>query len=115
RKLEVAAEKPGRFEAPPITLGDGAAVGGRVVRNGEPVAGREVELHLEKDTIASAETDASGRFSIRGVAPGSYSLVVVSDEDPELAIVVASGATEVDAGELRLKTKTVEPTAIAGR
>ena len=53
----------------------GSSISGRVVRTGtgEPLPDAEVSIH---ETSAAARTDGEGRFVIRGLAPGKYTLGV---------------------------------------
>jgi hypothetical protein len=63
-----------------IQLGQGGALEGRVVAKatGAPVAGASVDVspYSKNGDSGRAVTDESGRFSVGGLAPGSYDLVV---------------------------------------
>jgi len=58
--------------APVFAQSTSAAVGGVVTdQNGQPVAGAEVVItHVESGTVSRATTDASGRYSARGLRVG---------------------------------------------
>jgi protocatechuate 3,4-dioxygenase beta subunit len=74
-RVLVELEGSRKSERVEIRLTDGLRLGGRVVRagTGEPVAGARVEL--DRGTMVLA-TDAQGRFELRGLFPGRYSLTV---------------------------------------
>ena len=56
-------------------LGAGGMLkGGLVSSNGTPEAGRDIYLVSDGELIAKARTDAEGRFEIRGVRAGLYTL-----------------------------------------
>lgn len=65
-----------------VTLGPGARLEGQVVRTGgAPVEGARVTVEggaygASLDTLYDGLTDASGRFSVEGLAPGEVSLSV---------------------------------------
>jgi hypothetical protein len=63
-----------------IQLGQGSALEGRVVARGTgaPVAGASVDVspYGSNGDSGRAVTDGSGQFSVGGLAPGSYDLVV---------------------------------------
>src|SRR4249919_4378274 len=58
--------------APAFAQSTSAGVGGMVTdANGAPVAGAEVTItHVESGTASRVVTDASGRFSVRGLRVG---------------------------------------------
>ncbi|WP_342315871.1 carboxypeptidase regulatory-like domain-containing protein [Lysobacter sp. FW306-1B-D06B] len=58
--------------APVFAQATSAGVGGMVTRtDGQPVAGAEVTItHVESGTVSRATTDASGRYSARGLRVG---------------------------------------------
>lgn len=82
-----------------VRLGAGAGLEGRVVARagGAPVAGASVEVspaNVEGDS-GLAKTDALGAFTVGGLAPGSYDVVVNA---PGFSQTVRRGLT-VSAGE----------------
>lgn len=65
--------------APVFAQSTSAGVGGTVVgADGQPVAGAEVTItHVESGTVSRAVTDASGRYTARGLRVGGpYTIVV---------------------------------------
>ena len=58
--------------APVFAQSTSAGVGGQVVSaDGQPVAGAEVTItHVESGTVSRITTDASGRYSARGLRVG---------------------------------------------
>ena len=65
--------------APVFAQSTSAGVGGTVVgADGQPVAGAEVTItHVESGTVSRATTDASGRYTARGLRVGGpYTIVV---------------------------------------
>ena len=66
--------------APSFAQSTSAGVGGVVTdTSGQPVAGAEVTItHAESGTVSRATTDASGRYSARGLRVGGpYTIVIV--------------------------------------
>jgi hypothetical protein len=81
-----------------IQLGQGSALEGRVVARstGAPVAGASVDVspYGSNGDSGRGVTDASGHFSVGGLAPGSYDLVVSAPGFSTLnrrALTVSSG------------------------
>lgn len=81
-----------------IRLGLGAALEGRVVARstGAPIAGVSVDVspYGSSGDSGRAVTDASGRFSVEGLAPGSYDLVASApgfSSHSRRALTVAAG------------------------
>jgi uncharacterized GH25 family protein len=58
--------------------GKGFALTGRVLRNGQPLAGEIVSLDAVAGSDRWGETDHDGRFRFEGLAEGSYDLAVMS-------------------------------------
>ncbi len=81
-----------------IQLGQSAALEGSVVARGTgaPIASARVEVspHGKSGDFGRAVTDDRGRFSLEGLAPGSYDLLVRAEGFtplPRRALTVASG------------------------
>jgi len=81
-----------------LQLGQGGALEGRVVARGKgaPVAGASVDVspYSKNGDSGRAVTDGSGHFSVGGLAPGSYDLVVGAPGFSSVtrrALTVASG------------------------
>ncbi|GIW70836.1 MAG: hypothetical protein KatS3mg102_0378 [Planctomycetota bacterium] len=104
---EVALEGPGEVAEVTIALADGGAIAGTVLdEQGAPRAAAEVFAFSPAGRARSAETDARGSYTIRGLAPGEY-LVALGRAAP--------GADREDAAEpergpggMRIKTAHVE-------
>lgn len=66
--------------APAFAQSTSAGVGGLVTDNGgQPVAGAEVTItHVESGTVSRATTDASGRYTARGLRVGGPYQVIVT-------------------------------------
>jgi outer membrane receptor protein involved in Fe transport len=82
-----------------------------------PVGGATIEVRQDSTSVASATTDASGRYSITGIAPGLYNISVSAngyDVSESNGVVVASGTTSVNAGLSRSAT-SVGQSAVIGR
>lgn len=64
--------------APVFAQSTSAGVGGQVTANGQPVAGAEVVItHVESGTVSRVTTDASGRYTARGLRVGGpYTITV---------------------------------------
>jgi hypothetical protein len=96
-RLTVAAGKTVRDVR--VRLGQGSALEGRVVARatGAPVAGASVDVspHGDSGDSGRAVTDEAGRFSVKGLAPGSYDLAVSA---PGFSSLMRRGLT-VTSGE----------------
>ena len=66
--------------APVFAQATSAGVGGTVTRtDGQPVAGAEVVItHVESGTVSRATTDASGRYTARGLRVGGPYTVTIT-------------------------------------
>ncbi|MEO6226959.1 MAG: carboxypeptidase-like regulatory domain-containing protein, partial [Thermomonas sp.] len=65
--------------APVFAQSTSAGVGGQVMgADGQPVAGAEVTItHVESGTVSRATTDASGRYTARGLRVGGpYTITI---------------------------------------
>ena len=76
---------------------------GRVVRAGRPIAGAEVlAFSPVRDAPATTTTDATGGFTLRGLAPGAYAIgatsydVAAFSSESRTARVTITGAEIVD-------------------
>jgi TonB family protein len=93
-------------EAPPVPAEAPILLTGRVIERGTrtPIAGAAIEAGG-----VAAETDAQGRFALRGLTPGEVELRVVSPEHESLKVkelVAAEKAVEV---EYRLTRRHYDP------
>src|ERR1700677_2404091 len=82
-----------------------------------PVAGATVNVRQDSHSVASGTTDASGRYTITGVAPGLYDIAISAngyDISETNGVVVAGGTTSVNAGLSRSAT-SVGQSAVIGR
>ncbi len=71
--------EPGVSEARlDLDFGEGLTLTGRVLRNGQPLAGEMVSLDAVAGSGRWGETDHEGRFRFEGLAEGSYDLAVMS-------------------------------------
>jgi Carboxypeptidase regulatory-like domain len=61
-----------------LDFGEGVTLTGRVLRNGEPLAGERVSLNGPESAGRWGETDHEGRFHFEALAEGSYELAVMS-------------------------------------
>jgi protocatechuate 3,4-dioxygenase beta subunit len=61
-----------------LDFGEGFALTGRVLRNGEPLPGEMVSINPSGSPGRWGETDHEGRFRFEGLAEGSYDLAVMS-------------------------------------
>ena len=79
KKVTTSLAAPARVEL--VLLGDktGAIVGMVTDRRGQPVANQRVEVRTGDDTAGpNTNTDLRGEFSIHGLDPGEYNVVVES-------------------------------------
>jgi hypothetical protein len=60
---------------------------------GQPLTGVDVSAH-GSTKIAPARTDDAGHFTLRGLAPGKYTLTVSSDDVPPQAFEVSVRAVK---------------------
>lgn len=91
---------------PPVPAEEPVVLTGRVVERGtrSPVAGAVVESQG-----SVAETDAEGRFSLRGVAAGDVLVRVVSPEHEPLALRETLEEGRVRDIEVRLRRRRYDP------
>lgn len=104
---------PGAARAQDSVTGDGEIRGKVLSRDGNPLAGAEIQLSSGADSTMtrSAITDAAGVFRIRGLARGEYSLRI-----RQLGYAIYESATlpvtasraNVDIGVVRLDPMAVE-------
>ncbi len=119
--VEVRVEDTGRadraFELPPIVLAEGAQLSGVVVdAEGEPVAGARVATqfmgtYLSRGSLprGSVTSDDEGRFTLRGVAPGSVTVHAVSPAKGRGALqVLVEAGDELDDLTLELSEEAPE-------
>lgn len=67
-----------------------ASIGGRVVdHNGEPVAGASVKLNQGDDGKAAAQSGADGAYTLLGIDPGKYTIVVAAPQFYEMRQEIA--------------------------
>ncbi len=94
--------------APVFAQSTSAGVGGVVTGNdGQPVAGAEVVItHVESGTVSRATTDASGRYSARGLRVGGPYQITVTK--------AGSGTKTEDNVYLTLNQANTVNTALAG-
>lgn len=81
-----------------VRVSDAGAIRGRVVRDGQPVAGARVDRHAPGNDVRlwMHETDAHGIFEIDDLPPGSYTLAAMAPESAqsdEVSVSVVSGKT----------------------
>jgi RNA polymerase sigma-70 factor (ECF subfamily) len=97
---------PGVQAGPDIVLGVGPTLSGTLLLGSAPAARRRVEVRRSyEDVPDTVETDARGKWALRGVAPGSLR-VTVDLEEGETAeasgFEVTVGDADVDLGELTI-------------
>ena len=108
--------------APVFAQSTSAGVGGQVTgANGQPVAGAEVVItHVDSGTVSRATTDASGRYTARGLRVGGPYTITVnkagegSDSEGNVFLPLNQVATvnaELAGGGAALDTVTVVGTA----
>ncbi|WP_257453084.1 carboxypeptidase regulatory-like domain-containing protein [Archangium lipolyticum] len=98
-----------------LRLGPGATLEGRVVAkaSGAPVAGAHVDVSPLGNTADSgrAVTDEAGHFSVSGLAPGSYDVVVNA---PGFAQLIRRGPTVAPGERFRLELQLTGSGAVEG-
>ena len=109
--------------APSFAQSTSAGVGGVVTdTSGQPVAGAEVTItHAESGTVSRAVTDASGRYSARGLRVGGpYTIVIVksgagtSSEDNVFLALSQVGTVNAQLSGDVATLETVTAIAVAG-
>ncbi|HET9227956.1 MAG TPA: carboxypeptidase regulatory-like domain-containing protein, partial [Thermoanaerobaculia bacterium] len=91
-----------------VILGTGVTMIGRIVdETGKPVEGASVDLLQDDPTgFLQAVSDASGVFSIRGLAPGQYQLAAVRKGFSPIThsgVLMPEGPARLDLGDITLK------------
>ena len=113
-RLTVAAGKTVRDVR--VRLGQGSALEGRVVARatGAPVAGASVDVspHGDSGDSGRAVTDEAGRFSVKGLAPGSYDLAVSA---PGFSFLLRSGLTVASGERFPLELQLQGTGAVEGQ
>ncbi|KFE69477.1 hypothetical protein DB31_6452 [Hyalangium minutum] len=98
-----------------IQLGQSAVLEGRVVANtaGTPIEGARVDVspYRKSGDSGRAVTDGSGRFSVGGLAPGSYDVVASA---PGFSTVSRSGLTVASGERFSLELKLTGTGAVEG-
>jgi protocatechuate 3,4-dioxygenase beta subunit len=112
--LTVAAGKTVRDVR--VRLGQGSALEGRVVARatGAPVPGASVDVspHGDSGDSGRAVTDEAGRFSVKGLAPGSYDLAVSA---PGFSFLLRSGLTVASGERFPLELQLQGTGAVEGQ
>jgi tetratricopeptide (TPR) repeat protein len=86
--------------APHATAQTGSIVGTVLDINGKPWFGLNVEAVSEQGAKYNAKTDAEGRFAIRNLRPGVYTLTITTFPPPnEKQAAVPMGQLKVTSGE----------------
>ena len=89
---------PGEEIALDLAFPEGVAVSGRVLRDGEPVAGALVALGTGQTDARQARqtsTRSDGSFAISAVEPGSYRLLVLAGNERHVQAVEVPQAGEL--------------------
>ncbi|MGB8031905.1 MAG: TonB-dependent receptor [Terracidiphilus sp.] len=97
-----------------VNAADGAVVSGNVTdRAGEAIAGAVVRLSAAGGTTQHGVSDASGNFSLDGLAPGTYELSVSAANYQRLeeSVVIAEGGTDFQIKLEPMISQTVVVTA----
>ncbi len=104
-EVEVA---PGSQPGPDLRLGAGATLSGTVLRGTAPAAGRAIRIQpagrsewFSEDDVT---TDDLGKWSLRGLAPGRWSvhITVAAGERFKSDLEVDVGEQDVDVGEITI-------------
>lgn len=85
----VLAASPARQVTDVVLQADGAMIGRVVDSHGTAVSGRDVSIRQNQGVLATARTDETGHFMIRGLDGGSYLL----ESGPSRGVVRAWTAT----------------------
>jgi uncharacterized GH25 family protein len=98
-----------------ITLPPEARISGRVVHEGQPVAGITVGAHSQTDVLApNAITDEAGRFELGQLPAGTYAVTAVSSDEyiarPVREITLATGEHRA-----HVQIDVLAPAVIEGR
>jgi hypothetical protein len=111
----VAVAPGARVRGLTIRMGRAATIAGEVVqaRGGEPVAGARVDVspYLQAGDSGRAVTSADGRFSVSGLAPGPYDVVVSAEG---LSSSLDRGITLANGDVYRLRVELEGTGAVGG-
>lgn len=116
-KLALALSVALLTSAPVFAQQTSASLGGRVASSGEPVAGAEVTiLHAESGTVSRTTTDASGRYSARGLRVGGpYIITIEKDGNVEIEENVYLRLGDANAVNVELlPAQTLETVQVVG-
>ncbi len=116
-KLALALSVALLTSAPVFAQQTSASLGGRVVTEGQPVAGAEVTiLHAESGTVSRTTTDANGRYNARGLRVGGpYTITIEKDGKVEIEENVYLRLGEANAVNVDLMpTQTLETVQVVG-
>lgn len=85
-----------------------ATFSGRLVdqTTGQPLV--NVHVHAAGPSSRDAESDASGRFTIKGLRPGRYTVVVQSDDVPQQTFHVTLAGNRITALTMKACSTTLD-------
>lgn len=112
--FEVALPLPGLYDVGAIRLSEGASVAGQVAyEDGRPAADAGIRVYRGEDRVLEADSGADGRFRLRGLRPGRYTVRAYREglyDGRDFAIQDAVATVEVDLVLRRAPTGRVEGT-----